>query len=86
MVEMIPVKSSNLQSIGYDEKEATLFVKFIGCASLYQYDRVPPIVWLGLKECRSKGQYLQTQIIPFFRCREVVNMPPTVAKATHRVQ
>jgi hypothetical protein len=70
---MVEVKSTNIQSIGYDEKEAKLFVKFKECASLYQYDPVPPIVWLGLRECQSKGRYLKTQIIPYFRCTRIAN-------------
>jgi hypothetical protein len=71
MVAMVKVKSSNLAEIGYDEREARLFVRFKDCARLYQYDPVPPIVWLGLRECQSKGSYLRTQVIPYFRCRQV---------------
>jgi hypothetical protein len=71
MVAMVRVKSSNLAEIGYDEREAKLFVRFKECARLYQYDPVPPIVWLGLRECQSKGSYLRTQVIPYFRCRQV---------------
>ena len=67
-VEMIKVKSSNLIEIGYSEKEAKLFVRFNG-GKLYVYDPVPPIVWMGLRECQSKGRYLFTQVVPFFRCR-----------------
>jgi hypothetical protein len=69
-IEMIKVRSSNLTEIGYDETQAKLFVRFIG-GKLYQYDPVPPIVFMGLRECQSKGRYLATQIIPFFRCRQV---------------
>jgi len=71
-IEMIKVKSSNLLEIGYDEKEAKLFVRFNG-GKLYCYDPVPPIIFLGLKECRSKGRYLATQVIPFFRCRQLTD-------------
>ncbi len=71
MVSMLKVKSSNLVEIGYDEREAKLFVRFKDCAKVYQYDPVPPIVWLGLRECQSKGSYLRTQVIPYFRCRRV---------------
>lgn len=69
MVEMIEVKSSNLHSFGYDEQEAKLFVRFKFDGKLYCYSPVPPIVFMGLRECQSKGRYLQSQIIPFFNCR-----------------
>lgn len=70
-VEMVEVKSSNLAAAGYDEPEAKLYVRFRDGGGLYCYDPVPPIVWLGLRECQSKGSYLRTQIIPYFRCRRV---------------
>jgi hypothetical protein len=65
--EMVSVTSSNVASIGYQEKTARLFVRFDG-GRLYFYDPVPPVVWLGLLYSTSKGSYLHTQIIPFFRC------------------
>lgn len=69
-IPMIKVKSSNLAEIGYDEYGAKLYVRFRNDGSrLYVYEIVPPIVWLGLLNCHSKGSYLRTQIIPFFRCR-----------------
>ena len=70
-VAMIDVMSSNLQSIGYDESKATLYVRFKASSWLYLYEPLPPIVWLGLRECQSKGSYLRTQVIPFFRCRRI---------------
>ena len=66
-VEMVAVTSSNVQAIGYQESTARLFVRFKDGGRLYFYDPVPPIVWLGLLHSRSKGRYLSTQIIPFFR-------------------
>lgn len=83
MVEMVEVKSSNIQAIGYDTEEAKLYVRFKDGGWLYQYDPVPPIVWLGLRECQSKGRYLQTQIIPFFRCRRIYEQ---LKNTTLRVQ
>jgi KTSC domain len=67
-IEMIEVRSSNIQQIGYSEKTAKLFVRFKDGGRLYYYDPVPPVVWLGLRHSQSKGSYLHTQIIPFFRC------------------
>lgn len=71
-VAMIQVESTNIESIGYDEKKAKLYLRFRDGGKLYEYDPVPPIVWLGLRYAQSKGHYLRTQIVPFFRCRRVV--------------
>lgn len=81
-IEMIKVKSSNLLEIGYDETQAKLFVRFNG-GKLYQYDPVPPIVFMGLRECQSKGRYLATQVIPFFRCRQVSDSELKVKTVVH---
>jgi len=70
VIEMIKVKSANLAEIGYSEEQAKLFVRFLG-GKLYCYEIVPPIVFLGLRKCQSKGRYLATQVIPYFRCRQV---------------
>lgn len=70
MVEMIKVKSSNLLEIGYNEETARLYVRFIG-GKLYCYDPCPSIIFLGLRYSHSKGRFLATQIVPFFRCRHV---------------
>jgi hypothetical protein len=70
MVAMIKVQSSNLMEIGYDETTARLYVRFNG-GKLYCYDPCPSIIFLGLKYSHSKGRFLATQIVPFFRCRQV---------------
>jgi len=72
MVTMIPVQSSSIAQIGYDANDSRLYVKFKDDGKrLYYYVGVPLIVWLGLKECHSKGRYLQTQVIPYFLCQKI---------------
>ena len=73
-VQMIEVTSSNIVQIGYDSLDSRLYVKFKDDGKrVYQYSGVPSIVFLGLKECQSKGRYLQTQIIPYFLCQRVTD-------------
>jgi hypothetical protein len=84
--EMIEVQSSNIHSIGYLESEAKLFVKFKDYPKIYQYDCVPPVVWLGLKFSQSKGRYLKTQVIPYFRCKQLSASDPAPFKSKYRVQ
>ena len=59
--EMIPVSSSNVESIGYDPETQILHVKFIG-GSLYQYLNVPQIEYDQLINAPSIGSYLNRNI------------------------
>ncbi len=67
----IPVRSSNIRSIGYDEASGTLEVEFHN-GSIYQYYEVPEIVYRNLMHASSKGSYLHRHIrgrYPFQRVR-----------------
>jgi hypothetical protein len=55
-MEMIPVSSSNLAAVGYDDNTATLRIEFLNGTS-YDYYDVPSAVYVGLVEAGSKGQY-----------------------------
>ncbi len=65
-MERIPVESSNIASIGYDEDTNTLEIEFHN-GGVYQYFDVPFAVYDGLMEASSKGQYLAQQIKGQFR-------------------
>lgn len=54
---MIDVSSSNIQSVGYDEKTETVCVRFLN-GSLYVYRGVPIHEFEGLKDAPSVGSYL----------------------------
>lgn len=56
-MDRIPVQSSNVASVGYDEMSATLEVGF-NDGSVYQYFGVPPDVYEGLMNTSSKGSFL----------------------------
>ena len=43
-LERIPVQSSNLKSVGYDERSQTLEVEFLN-GGIYQYTRLPKYVY-----------------------------------------
>ena len=60
-MKRIPVKSSNLKSVGYDEKTTLLEVEFLD-DSIYQYSRVPKAVYLELMNAQSKGSYFSKNI------------------------
>lgn len=65
-MERIPVDSSNISSIGYDENSYTLEVEFHSGA-VYQYFDVPTNVYQGIREAGSKGQYFAQHVKGYYR-------------------
>ena len=55
-MEMIPVSSTDLASIGYDIDTATLRVEFLK-GGYYEYYAVPNEIFEGLLSASSKGKY-----------------------------
>ena len=55
--EMIPVSSSNIESIGYDEQGQQVYVRFLN-QSLYIYKGVPLQEYENLRDAPSLGSYL----------------------------
>lgn len=56
-IEMIPVSSSNVDSIGYDLQNQIAYVRFLN-GSLYIYKGVPQHEFDGLLNAPSVGSYL----------------------------
>ncbi len=55
--EMIAVQSSNIESVGYDENDEEVYVKFLN-GSVYVYSGVPLHDFEGLRDTPSVGSYL----------------------------
>ncbi len=55
--EMKPVSSSNIESIGYDEQNQIVYVRFLN-GSIYIYKEVPVFEFQNLLEAPSHGSYL----------------------------
>ena len=66
----VPVRSSNIKSIGYDEETKVLEVEFHD-GSVYQYYSVPASVHQGLMAAASHGNYFHKHIRDEYRCRQV---------------
>lgn len=60
-MERIPVRSSNISSIGYEASTSTLEVEFQS-GSIYQYFRVPARVHESLMDARSHGSYFNDYV------------------------
>ena len=55
--EMLPVSSSNIDSIGYNEDNQEVYVRFLN-NSLYVYKGVPLHEFENLRDAPSLGSYL----------------------------
>lgn len=60
-IEMIPVISSNIESIGYDEGTQILRIKFL-TGAIYEYKNVPIMKFGQLRNATSVGSYLNRNI------------------------
>ena len=67
-ITMIPVESSMVDSVGYDEERRLLQVVFTS-GRVYCYEDVPPEVFQGLLAAESKGQYMRAHIIDVYPYR-----------------
>jgi len=55
--EMHPVSSSNIEAIGYDAENETVYVRFLN-GSTYAYKGVPEHEFENLRTAPSVGSYL----------------------------
>jgi hypothetical protein len=55
--EMLPVSSSNIESIGYSEQNQEVYVRFLN-GSVYVYKGVPQHEYENLRDAPSLGSYL----------------------------
>lgn len=60
-MERTPVRSSNIQSIGYDDDSRVLEVEF-NSGGIYQYSHVNKEVYLRLMKVSSKGTFFAENI------------------------
>lgn len=56
-INMIPVSSSNIESLGYDDQNGIVYVRFMN-GTLYIYKGVPKHEFDGLLNAPSIGSYL----------------------------
>ena len=64
------VNSSSVRSVGYDLANGTLEVEYLS-GTVYQYFEVPQPTYAGLLAASSIGNYVNTQIKPYFDYTEV---------------
>ncbi|MEV8378372.1 KTSC domain-containing protein [Kribbella sp. NPDC056861] len=64
------VTSASVRSVGYDMASETLEIEYVN-GSVYQYYEVPQPTYAGLLAAPSIGNYVNTQIKPYFDVAEV---------------
>ena len=71
--QLVPVESSNLRAVGYDEAGPTLYIQFKSKKgdSVYAYDGVPHEKWVGLLQATSKGKFLSTEVKGHYRATKI---------------
>lgn len=62
MVDMVAVRSSNIESIGYDTEAQELHVRFLRMPGVYVYPGVPESLYQDLLSARSKGKFFHRYI------------------------
>lgn len=67
-MQMIPVDSSNIASVGYEN--GTLYIRFHS-GGLYSYSDVPASVYQGLMSAPSKGRYFHAHIRGQYNYRHI---------------
>jgi hypothetical protein len=62
-MERYPVKSSNVESVGYDAEEKVLEIKFCN-GGIYQYGGVQPEMYADLLTAESVGRFVSQVVRP----------------------
>jgi hypothetical protein len=64
------VESASVRSVGYSTSSRTLEVEFVN-GSVYQYFDVPQPTYAGLLAAPSIGNFVNTQIKPYYEFAEI---------------
>lgn len=56
-MQMLPVSSSRITHMGYDDESATVYVRFTD-GTPWRYVHVPPTVWRAFVSSSSKGRFI----------------------------
>jgi KTSC domain len=71
-MEMIPVRSSTIEAVGYDETSLVLHVRFLS-GGTYEYIGVPQTIFQQLIQAPSKGSFFDTSIKKAgYLCRRIL--------------
>jgi KTSC domain len=69
-MKRLPVNSTNILSIGYDEESQILEIEF-NTKRIYRYSNVPPHIYSALMKSSSHGKYFLKHIANSYSSIEV---------------
>lgn len=69
MVDMVPVLSSTVREVGYDDESSELYVRFDN--GVYAYTGVPPHVFTDLVSTPSAGGYFSSYVKTRYDYRKI---------------
>jgi hypothetical protein len=69
-MRLVPVHSSGVRAVGYEEERRALYVQFID-GDLYEYDEVPASEVIDLFQAKSIGRFVNKRIKPLYRYRKL---------------
>lgn len=61
-----PVKSSNVEAVGYDPVTNILSVQFKSGKKVYEYEGVPPELYDAMHKSESIGKYIGSMVVGKF--------------------
>ena len=70
-MQRVPVVSSNVVSVGYEQEDKSLFVEYRG-GSVYKYEAVPLEYYRALMESPSKGRWVRSQLVGKFKATRIL--------------
>jgi hypothetical protein len=70
MPEMIPVRSTNVAAVGFDESSDNLYVRFHDSGT-YVYFSVDRTIFDAFLNASSKGRFLDSQIKGRYRYKKI---------------
>ena len=70
MLELIPVDSSSLLGIGYNEDQRVLYVQYAD-GEVYEYFKVPKNDYLELLTAKSIGWSVNKRIKPYYNFQKI---------------
>ena len=68
----VPVRSSNLHSVGYNKSNQLLQIKFKNNGSIYEYYNVPIDIYIALMNADSKGNFAGGYIFSRFQQKRIL--------------
>ena len=74
-MRLIDIESSMIRAAGYDRKKHVLKIIFNN-GHVYHYDDVPLSEYEGLMKAKSKGKYMQENIIDVYDYYQVEDEKP----------